>query len=64
MCISIKIKWQFLNLWWMFQEPIKSGATLIISPAAISDQWMEEIQKHIKKESLKVFVSIHMYMYI
>lgn len=48
----------------MFQEPIKSGATLIISPAAISDQWMEEIQKHIKKESLKVFVSIHMYMYI
>ncbi|XP_061176865.1 E3 ubiquitin-protein ligase SHPRH-like [Saccostrea echinata] len=37
-------------------EPIKSGATLIISPAAISHQWTEEIQKHIKRESLKVFV--------
>lgn len=40
----------------VLSEPIKSGATLIISPAAISDQWMEEIQKHIKKESLKVFI--------
>ncbi|XP_062583569.1 E3 ubiquitin-protein ligase SHPRH-like [Saccostrea cucullata] len=37
-------------------EPIKSGATLIISPAAISHQWTEEIQKHIKRESLRVFV--------
>ncbi|XP_056016724.1 E3 ubiquitin-protein ligase SHPRH-like isoform X5 [Ostrea edulis] len=41
----------------VLSEPIKSGATLIISPAAISHQWMEEIQKHINRESsLKVFV--------
>ncbi|KAJ8314753.1 hypothetical protein KUTeg_006903 [Tegillarca granosa] len=36
--------------------PVVSGATLIISPSSICHQWVDEILKHIKKESLKVFV--------
>ncbi|KAI0211430.1 E3 ubiquitin-protein ligase SHPRH [Lamellibrachia satsuma] len=38
------------------QPPIPSGATLIISPRAISHQWVEEIEKHVRQESLKVLV--------
>ncbi|KAK3097964.1 hypothetical protein FSP39_014864, partial [Pinctada imbricata] len=40
----------------MAETPIVSGATLIISPASICHQWVEEIVKHIRKESLNVFV--------
>ncbi|XP_069131636.1 E3 ubiquitin-protein ligase SHPRH-like isoform X2 [Argopecten irradians] len=36
--------------------PIKSGATLIISPSSICHQWVDEILKHIRSQSLKVFV--------
>ncbi|XP_033741490.1 E3 ubiquitin-protein ligase SHPRH-like [Pecten maximus] len=36
--------------------PIKSGATLIISPSSICHQWVDEILKHICSQSLKVFV--------
>ncbi|GFN75462.1 E3 ubiquitin-protein ligase shprh [Plakobranchus ocellatus] len=35
---------------------IKSGATLIISPYSICHQWIEEIRKHIKERSIKVFI--------
>ncbi|RUS85954.1 hypothetical protein EGW08_006283, partial [Elysia chlorotica] len=35
---------------------IKSGATLIISPYSICHQWIEEIKKHIKERSIKVFI--------
>ncbi|XP_060077806.1 E3 ubiquitin-protein ligase SHPRH-like [Ylistrum balloti] len=37
-------------------SPIKSGATLIISPSSICHQWVDEILKHIRSQSLKVFV--------
>ncbi|ELU00238.1 hypothetical protein CAPTEDRAFT_220844 [Capitella teleta] len=36
--------------------PIPSGATLIVSPKTISHQWVEEIEKHVRNESLKVLV--------
>ncbi|CAL1537482.1 unnamed protein product, partial [Lymnaea stagnalis] len=35
---------------------IKSGATLIISPYSICHQWLEEINKHIKERSIKVYI--------
>ncbi|XP_076304854.1 E3 ubiquitin-protein ligase SHPRH [Tachypleus tridentatus] len=37
-------------------EPVESGATLIVSPASISYQWQEEIEKHIKDSQLRVLV--------
>ena len=37
-------------------EPIASGATLIITPQSISHQWVDEIMKHIWSDSLSVFV--------
>ncbi|KAL3881583.1 hypothetical protein ACJMK2_028004 [Sinanodonta woodiana] len=36
--------------------PIPSRATLIISPCSICHQWVEEIAKHVQKDTLKVFV--------
>ncbi|KAH3735745.1 E3 ubiquitin-protein ligase SHPRH-like [Dreissena polymorpha] len=36
--------------------PIPSGATLIISPASISHQWVDEILKHVAKKALNVLV--------
>ncbi|KAF6025413.1 SHPRH [Bugula neritina] len=35
-------------------KPIKSGATLIVTPSSISHQWREEIHKHIGSSGLKV----------
>ncbi|XP_059166232.1 E3 ubiquitin-protein ligase SHPRH-like [Physella acuta] len=35
---------------------IESGATLIISPYSICHQWIEEISKHIKERSIRVFI--------
>ncbi|XP_071112627.1 E3 ubiquitin-protein ligase SHPRH-like isoform X1 [Haliotis cracherodii] len=37
-------------------SPIPSGATLIISPFSICHQWKEEIKKHVRQETLHVFV--------
>ncbi|KAK3576517.1 hypothetical protein CHS0354_034193 [Potamilus streckersoni] len=36
--------------------PIPSCATLIISPCSICHQWVEEITKHVQKDTLKIFV--------
>ncbi|XP_066993133.2 E3 ubiquitin-protein ligase SHPRH [Anabrus simplex] len=33
---------------WRNEEPVVSGATLIVSPSSISGQWLSEIQKHIR----------------
>ncbi|KAB7507863.1 E3 ubiquitin-protein ligase SHPRH, partial [Armadillidium nasatum] len=41
---------------WTTQPPVPSGATLIISPSSISHQWVEEIKKHVREKSLRVFV--------
>ncbi|XP_052087534.1 E3 ubiquitin-protein ligase SHPRH-like [Mytilus californianus] len=37
-------------------KPLKSCATLIISPSSICHQWVDEILKHIHDQTLKVFV--------
>ncbi|KAJ8314477.1 hypothetical protein KUTeg_006627 [Tegillarca granosa] len=42
----------------LIYPPVVSGATLIISPSSICHQWVDEILKHIKKESLKVFYPV------
>ena len=39
---------------WTLKDPVESGATLIVSPSAISYQWIEEIQKHIKDKNVRM----------
>ena len=41
---------------WIDIEPLKSGATLIITPPSISNQWVEEIRRHVKADHLKVLL--------
>lgn len=36
--------------------PVATGATLIISPSSICQQWVEEINRHIRSSSLRVLV--------
>ncbi|XP_026866989.2 E3 ubiquitin-protein ligase SHPRH isoform X3 [Electrophorus electricus] len=36
--------------------PVPTGATLIISPSSICQQWVEEINRHIRSSSLRVLV--------
>ncbi|XP_048083229.1 E3 ubiquitin-protein ligase SHPRH isoform X1 [Alosa alosa] len=36
--------------------PVRTGATLIISPSSICHQWVEEINRHIRSSSLRVLV--------
>ncbi|XP_076834961.1 E3 ubiquitin-protein ligase SHPRH-like [Brachyhypopomus gauderio] len=36
--------------------PVPTGATLIISPSSICQQWVEEINRHIRSASLRVLV--------
>ena len=38
-------------------QPVVCGSTLIVSPVSIADQWLTEIEKHIKPGILKVLVS-------
>ena len=37
-------------------QPLPAGATLIISPESIVQQWEEEIQKHTQPGALRVLV--------
>ncbi|XP_052811504.1 E3 ubiquitin-protein ligase SHPRH-like isoform X2 [Mya arenaria] len=37
-------------------EPIPSGATLIISPASIAHQWVDEIMKHVAQKAISVMM--------
>ncbi|PSN49431.1 hypothetical protein C0J52_06590 [Blattella germanica] len=41
---------------WQSKEPIVSGATLIVSPASISNQWVTEIQRHIEEDNFQILV--------
>ncbi|XP_037084816.1 E3 ubiquitin-protein ligase SHPRH-like [Pollicipes pollicipes] len=41
---------------WTRRPPVRSGATLIVSPSSICDQWVQEIGKHIRREGLRVLV--------
>ncbi|XP_071818439.1 uncharacterized protein [Apostichopus japonicus] len=38
------------------QPPVKSSATLIISPSSISQQWVDEINHHVRSNSLKILI--------
>ncbi|XP_071455234.1 E3 ubiquitin-protein ligase SHPRH isoform X2 [Hetaerina americana] len=44
----------YCPLCWQEKDLVTSGATLIVSPFSIAFQWMDEIQRHIEKEDLKV----------
>lgn len=46
---------------WTKQPIIKSRATLIVSPQSISRQWLSEVQRHVRKNGLKVleYAGIH-----
>lgn len=41
---------------WKHKKPITSSATLIISPVAIKQQWMTEIEKHVSTTNFRVFI--------
>ncbi|KAK4288850.1 hypothetical protein Pmani_038148 [Petrolisthes manimaculis] len=41
---------------WTQESPVISGATLIVSPSAISYQWVNEIMKHLKQKSIRMLV--------
>ena len=41
-----------------FPQPLPCGATLIISPQAIVQQWMDEISKHTQPGVISAYVSI------
>ncbi|CAG2062346.1 unnamed protein product [Timema podura] len=38
------------------KDPVVSGATLIVSPDSICDQWVSEVRKHIIDKDFKVMV--------
>ena len=40
----------------VINPPIRSGATLIVTPESISYQWVDEILKHVHDNTLSVFV--------
>jgi len=39
---------------WTLNEPVASGATLIVSPSSICYQWIEEIKKHVRRKNVKM----------
>lgn len=39
---------------WNSEEPVKSAATIIVSPRSIKSQWFHEVQKHITADNFKV----------
>lgn len=46
---------------WAKKPAVKSKATLIVSPQSICQQWLSEVQRHVRKNGLKVleYVGIH-----
>lgn len=41
---------------WTQEQPVVSGATLIVTPSAISFQWVNEIMKHLKHKAIRMLV--------
>uniref|UniRef100_A0A182IK53 RING-type domain-containing protein n=1 Tax=Anopheles atroparvus TaxID=41427 RepID=A0A182IK53_ANOAO len=41
---------------WRTEPLVESGATIIVSPAAIKHQWASEIQKHISSANFRLFL--------
>lgn len=39
---------------WNYEEPVKSGGTVIVSPRSIKKQWFHEVKKHIDDDNFKV----------
>ncbi|XP_026471462.1 E3 ubiquitin-protein ligase SHPRH-like isoform X2 [Ctenocephalides felis] len=57
--VDLKVKPEDIHICpacWKFETKIVSGATLLVSPLALSTQWENEIRRHIKKNKLKYFV--------
>jgi E3 ubiquitin-protein ligase SHPRH len=45
---------------WTEQEPLESNTTFIITPTSISNQWVEEIQRHVRgRFKILVYQGVH-----
>jgi len=46
-----------MYVYYIFQPPVSSGATLIVAPHSITHQWVDEVLRHVAVDALQIFVS-------
>lgn len=60
---NLKIKPFYCPHCLVAMKPVSTGATLIISPSSICHQWVDEINRHVRSSSLRVLVSLYMFIF-